>query len=401
VRTMHILIIPSWYPSRKGDVSGIFFRDQAIALQKAGCKVGVLTLQQRSLVDLKSILTGRYDASYELDSGVHTYSQHTMKWFPGFPSLHALMWRVLGLRLFSKYVKEQGWPDLIHVHSMVNSGIIANAIREKFDIPYVVTEHSTDFARGKVTGKKRLIMKKIAKGASLRFAVSSPFGRLLTIFFGSEASEWKTVPNAVNEKFFQVSDSVFNEDGFIFLNICLLTEKKGVDLLLRAFSKAFKDLPDVKLRIGGDGPQREFLEQLAQDLNISDQVTFLGMLSRDHVYDEMGAADAFVLSSVFETFGVVVAESLARGKPVISTCSGGPEDIVQEDDGILVPVNDIESLASAIFRLYEQYGIYDADKIRVSCYQRFSEQAVSRILMSHYHNVLEGGNNSSWLDSHK
>ncbi|PQP32811.1 glycosyltransferase family 4 protein, partial [Desulfobacteraceae bacterium SEEP-SAG10] len=106
------------------------------------------------------------------------------------------------------------------------------------------------------------------------------------------------------------------------------------------------------------------LQKLAQDLGIGDCVTFLGKLDRTQVLKEMNQCQAFVLSSEFETFGVVVIEALSQGKPVIATRCGGPEEILHAGNGILVQKNDKKSLADAMVCLRNDYLNYDSDCIR-------------------------------------
>jgi glycosyltransferase involved in cell wall biosynthesis len=96
----------------------------------------------------------------------------------------------------------------------------------------------------------------------------------------------------------------------------------------------------------------------------------------------------FVLSSLVETFGVVVAEALAMGVPVVATRSGGPESIVGADDGLLVPPGDELALADAMAVMVETRGDYNADLIRKRCIDRFSGAAVADALSGIYCRAL-------------
>lgn len=179
-----------------------------------------------------------------------------------------------------------------------------------------------------------------------------------------------------------------DKDRFGFVNIALLTEKKGVHNLIRAFAKSFPKDPSVVLDIGGDGTERPRLEALAVNLGVTDRVRFLGALDRDQVAQAMARANAFVLASRYETFGVVVIEALALGKPVIATRCGGPESIVREQDGLLVPPDDIDALAEAMRTMRSNYGRYQSADIRANCIARYSEQAVVERLTRVYTQVL-------------
>lgn len=384
---MHILIIPSWYPTHPGDIGGSFFREQALAVHKQGCKVGVIYLQLRSLRDARSVFTGPYGLEISEDEGLHTYCQHGVQWFPKLRRLQAQHFVRTGLRLFKAYIKDHGLPDIIHVHSLLYAGSVAAEIRRRCGIPYVVTEHSSGFARNRYTPSQLRQAAVAAKTASRCFAVSEAFCQLMANALSTSAKDWHYLPNPVNHRFLEAPFRTKQENRFIFLHISLLDPNKAVDYLIHSFAKAYAGFAQVELRIGGDGQMRKDLEQLVKKLGISNQVRFLGKLSREIVLKEMQRSDAFVLSSRYETFGVVVVEALALGKPVIATRCGGPESIVGDGDGILVPIEDVDGLAHAMGSLRANYGRYNPDAIRASCAARYSERAVVDRLIAEYRAV--------------
>lgn len=385
---MHVLIIPSWYPRKPGDINGCFFREQAIALRKHGCKVGVIYPELRSLRNWKSIFSEQNGISSELDERVATYRSKGMNWFPRTvtPALKLFVWH--GLRLYARYVAEHGVPDVVHVHSLLNAGPLAAEIRKKYAVPFVVTEHSSAFARKLVSATGLLIAQNVASTASRKCAVSSAFADLLDKSVGSENRRWEEMPNIVNERFCSFELRPNESKNFEFINVALMTENKCQANILHAFSRISKVNPNIRLTLGGDGPVRSQLEQLAHDLGIAEKVKFTGMLTREQVLAAMAAADAFVLSSRYETFGVVVIEALALGKPVIATRCGGPESIVRKEDGILILVDDVDALAAAMIKMVENRNDYDPAEIRKACSARFSEAAIAKRLMNTYADVV-------------
>jgi len=387
---MHILIIPSWYPEHKTDISGSFFREQALALKKHGHRVGVIYPQLRSFLAWKSAFTGKNGVEQQLDNGMPTLRFHSMAWFPLVPDGNTCLWLQLGLRLYAKYAHRYGQPDLIHAHSMLNAGSLARRIKWRYGIPFVITEHKSAYARDCLRKPQLLRVRSIAECASGRFAVSQPFCILLEKLLGPAVGTWEEMPNVVEQRFvdYALTDTVRNTDSFVFLNVALLTENKGVHTLISAFAKAFGNDPSVVLNIGGDGSERPRLEALARHLGVSDRVQFLGALTREQVAEAMAQADAFVLSSRYETFGVVIIEALAMGRPVVATRCGGPESIVRRQDGLLVSPGDGDGLSDAMRRLREGYGQYQAEEIRAACTARFGEQAVSARLTEAYTKVL-------------
>lgn len=387
---MHILIIPSWYPSSSSDIGGSFFREQALALAKNGCRVGVICPVQRSLRQWSSIFRGRYGLAEENDCGLPTLRWHGMRWFPRVPYVNRAILIRQGLRLFKEYVARHGTPDILHAHSTLYGGIIAYAINKLTGIPYVITEHSTAYARNLIRPSEKHVAMEAVMHASHLMAVSASFGELLQNYFGAEAGQWFPVPNIVSNQFTKAPLSISNQskNTFTFLCVALLTSKKAIDNLIVSFADAFKNDPQVALRIGGDGPERLALEDLARSAGITSQVRFLGTLTREQVVQEMANTDVFVLPSHFETFGVVVIEALAMGKPVVATRCGGPESILRPQDGELVSTNDIQTLSAAMQKVRREFNDYNPQEIRKSCLARYGEAAITARLKAVYSEVL-------------
>ena len=386
---MHILIIPSWYPCNAKDIGGSFFREQAIALRKYGCKVGVIYPKLRSLRNWRSIFSGDNIISVETDEGVKTYRSSGMNWFPRTIALASKLFVWHGCRLYDRYVAENGVPDIVHVHSLLYAGSVAARICRKYSVPFVVTEHSSAFASNLISNKELIIAKQASSTASKKFAVSNEFAILLDNLLCSGSESWDEMPNIVSQQFLNYELPLTrNNNCFNFINIGLMNENKKQANILHAFAETCKRYPDARLTLGGDGPERPQLQQLTNDLGITGKVKFTGLLSREQVLSEVANADVFVLSSRYETFGVVVIEALALGKPVIATRCGGPESILRKEDGILIPLNDINALAVAMRQLLENRTDYDSAEIREACRERYSEATVATRLKQVYAEVV-------------
>ncbi|ALV56182.1 MULTISPECIES: glycosyltransferase [Burkholderia] len=127
--------------------------------------------------------------------------------------------------------------------------------------------------------------------------------------------------------------------------------------LLRAYAQWRARRPDaVDLVLLGDGPDRAALEQLADELRIRDAVHFMGYCANPFPY--VRAAEALVLSSRYEGFGMVLGEAMALGTPVLAAdCPTGPRDMLDDGRaGLLVPVGDVDAMSAALERL-----VTDAD----------------------------------------
>lgn len=387
---MHILIIPNSYPTDFDPVIGTFFQQQAYALKSAGYKVGVVVPQYRSLRKLKvnNLLRWPRGESYHIEKGIPVYQYHSWSWFSLIKFLRRRFWVETGLKLFQKYINDYGKPDIVHAHVAWLAGDLAFLIRQYYNIPYVLTEHSSAYARGLMNKRQIHWVKKIFQQADKRIVVSPELGKLLESLLGEAiVSPWIWIPNIVESRFRPVNKSTSGA-FYRFLNIAIMKENKGQEDLLRAFAARFKGNEAVQLRFGGDGPLEKTLKQLSVKLGIAKQVSFLGRLTRDEVVSEMQSCDAFVLPSHYETFGVVLIEALACGKPVVATACGGPESIVNANNGILVPPRDIIALGDALVRMFETSDNYVAENIYQDCLSRFGEQAVVSQLSDIYKEIV-------------
>ena len=136
------------------------------------------------------------------------------------------------------------------------------------------------------------------------------------------------------------------EHAPLLLALARLHPKKGLDILLRALV----DLPNVYCWIAGDGPLRHALPKLARELGIADRVKFLGW--RNDRAAMLATCDVCVFPSRYEPFGTVTIESWAAGKPLVATAAAGPAAYVKnEENGLLVPIDDVDALNYAIARI--------------------------------------------------
>jgi glycosyltransferase involved in cell wall biosynthesis len=384
---MHVLIIPSWYPDYSKDINGVFFREQALALRKNGCQVGVIYPKLRSLRNWRTVLDGG-GIVYENDDGVETYRSYGVQWFISMPSGFKRLWVYHGLKLFKKYIKAHGMPDIVHVHSMLYAGLLACELKLLYGVPFVITEHSTEYARQLINPVDLLLARNIARNAAANFAVSTCFSNLLDELVPC-SHPWRVLPNIVSQIFLDYPlKQKASHQSFNFINIAMMSDKKKQKNILIAFAKVFGNSENITLTIGGDGPEMPQLKELSRTLGVSDRVCLPGSLSRQQVLDLMVVSDAFVLSSQYETFGVVVIEALALGLPVIATRCGGPESIVRDEDGLLIPIEDISSLAIAMKTIYDNRLKYNAEEIRTACSDRYSEKSVAEQLKTIYAEIV-------------
>ena len=379
---MNILIIPSWYATNSNPTNGSFFREQAMALKEAGHNVIVAFVEVR--LASRDLFSEKVDIKD--DNGIKTYRIIQGK-IPKTGNIGTVIAFRRGLIKIIKNLYNRENIDIVHLHSCIWGGIGAVSASRKLNIPLVITEHSSYYSRYRVKMIEKLILRYSFKSANKVISVSNSLREIISKY----KSNIEVIPNMVDcDKVLSIINKKNNlgEEGqFTFLSLCYLKKNKGIDILIRAFSTYFRG-KEVKLIIAGDGPERESLENLSKELGILEQVEFKGALNRDEVYKVMSNCNIFVLPSRFETFGVVLIEALANGKPVISTRNGGANDIVTDENGILVDIDDIEGLGKAMVDLKLNYNKYNEEEIRNSCINKYSKKIITRQLEKVYSELI-------------
>lgn len=389
---MHILWIPSWYPTAEDPIMGIFFKEQAIALMEEGHQVGVIYPEMRPLKQLAWSLAkkNRFQITHAVEDGLPTYRLHGWNLFPKMEQIKRQVWIKNSFKLAKKYFKDYGQPDLIHAHSTFWGGMAAHAISKKFSIPYVVTEHQDVFLHGKIFSKdfsscwtKPYINDTLNKASGV-IAVSQQLMNCLQSFMHEQPI---VIPNSVDTHFFSLPATRPEAKPFRFLTVANLIPIKNIELLLRSFQKVREKDPSICLEIVGDGEERARLEAISAQLGLTQSVIFSGkMIERSLVRKAFHRAHAFVLPSNFETFGVVLIEALSTGLPVIATKAGGPQDIVSEKVGKLISPGNAEELSQAM--LYIRHTPYDSNTIRQHAVHLFDKKKVAASLVTEYQRAL-------------
>jgi glycosyltransferase involved in cell wall biosynthesis len=295
-------------------------------------------------------------------------------------TMGAKLWAALSHHLVVTYVRRFGVPDVIHAQAALWAGRVAIRLAHTLSRPCVVTEHSSAVLRDALKPAERQEVIRIYRQADAALAVSRVLQAAVDRFAGRPRGP--VVPNAVDFDFFSLPAEPRRRQPFTFVCVSNLVANKQVDKLIAAFARASVSSPASRLVIVGDGPDAERLRQLATQSAVSGQIEFTGGLLPEGVRARLWAANALVLPSAFETFGVVLVEALATGIPVISTRCGGPEDIVDPTVGFLVDPNDDAALAETMVTVTRR--TYMEGDLRREAMARFSFDSVARRLLDIY-----------------
>lgn len=394
---MNLFLLPSWYPSASVPLSGSFTQEQAQAIAALAPDIRVIVsrwgqgdngLPMRNVPRMLRQLGWRLRQKHDVVEGDGNWWEvfnPALEFSERTPWGHAKQFLAVNRRNFQLAQQRFGRIDLIHAHVSYPGGYIASLLSQEFGVPYVLTEHMSPFPFPNLMRGSQPVpaIAQAFQKAATSIAVSPSLSQRAASF-GYPAP--RVIPNMVDERAFDVGQP--SSSKMVFFTLCGISEQKGIDHLLDAIALWNPPAEHFEFRIGGDGPQRAAYQAKAQALGLVDRVRWLGPVSRTQAPKLFTDCHIYVMPSRHETFGVVYAEAIASGKPIIATRCGGPEFIVNATNGVLVDVGDVPALSQAMQTMAAHWADYSPQAIRQDFEQRFSRAAVVRQLRALYQEVL-------------
>ncbi|MEQ9426687.1 MAG: glycosyltransferase [Cyclobacteriaceae bacterium] len=395
---MNVFTIPSWYPSESNPIYGIFIKEQveALARNHPEHNFGVSTWGQGNesnllwakdhIRNLSKVLNLNKASEKGILSNFWEYHTATFIWTRKFLKGNKKGIIQANRKNLIKFQHQFGKVDVIHAQAVYPAGYIALALSKEFKIPYVITSRMSPFPFDEFVNKKQIdpIIDIPLKNASNLIAISKPLETRLNELGYKHTT---VIHNLANEQFFKPIE-ISPSEQVIFLTSGRLVPQKGIDILLEAValtktktSKAFS------LLIAGEGPEKAVLKDQTKKLELNN-VGWLGELNREQTREAIQRCSCFVLASRHETFGNVLTEAIACGKPIIATACGGPEDIVNDTNGLLAEAESPKELADRMFDMIESYGHYDSAAIRKDFEERFSSKVITPRIIDLYREVV-------------
>ncbi len=343
----HVLVLPSWLPAKWGEEGGTFFIEQTEIMSRlADWKINMLIPQARSywqvkrrnLPQVRGVEVENLD-NVEIWRGYFIYYKwRKTRW----------AWSTFGEQLFLQYVEKHGMPDFLWVQAILNAGYLAQYLHKKYNIPYFIHEHAPLYGRETIPHFARKRIKKIIDSSFYCAAVGEPLRLAMLKQIDVAENKISVVCNPVGLEFISPIMNRDSKTPFVFISTCFLRRGKNVDSILRAFATLRSEKRDVKLIIIGNGEKRQKLEALTVELNLQNEVQFLGLQNREQIREHLQNADAFVAASEYETFGLALVESLSSGLPVVTTRTGIAEYIINDENGVLANSAAPDDIAEAM-----------------------------------------------------
>lgn len=317
------------FPPHVGGV-GVHIHTLSKKLVEEGHEVYVITYPHKEIKDI---------------DGIHVIGTKGLN----IPGVRGLMFKMNAKKALEELLEKED-IDIIHGHYLFPAGAAAVEVGKEHGIKTYVTAHGSDmFELYKKQPFMRSPVKKVLRDADGVFAVSNALKHeIIATGVTGIANKTKLSWNSVDiNKFSSKAIDSFKkenklEDKPIVLFVGNLIKRKNVESLLEAKKVSQSD---YYLVIVGDGPLFKKLSKKVEEENIHD-VIFTG--SRNDVENIIPSCDVLVLPSYSESFGLVLIEALACGKPVIGSDVGGITEIINNDVGLLVNPNKVSSIAKAI-----------------------------------------------------
>ncbi|HAV11234.1 MAG TPA: hypothetical protein DCX32_01690 [Candidatus Moranbacteria bacterium] len=257
---------------------------------------------------------------------------------------------------FSKKLFEENTYDLTHSFFTVPCGAISLAFQLTRKVPYVISLRGSDVpGYSERFSALYWILKPLIRVIWSRaaFVVANSEDLRELALETDKKKEIKVIYNGVDIlKFSPKKESRPSDKFIITLGGTRITARKGISYLIEAVEKIQGKYPQIFVKILGDGSDREDLEKMVKDLKLDDRIVFIGRVPSEEIPPYYQEASLFVLPSLNEGMSNAMLEALASGLPIISTDTGGANELVEEGkNGFLVKMKDSDDIAEKICKI--------------------------------------------------
>lgn len=293
-----------------------------------------------------------------------------------------------------RHLKEGGFT-VLQTHGY-KANFLGMIVHKMTGIPWVAFAHGKTVENWKIRFYTRLDIFAM-KRADRVVAVSKGLYEHQLKPAGIQQSRVRVVHNAIDADTIQPTvpreqmrkELSLPQESFVIGVIGRFSPEKGQDIFVKAVAQASGIGTDLRVLFVGDGPEMDRVKSMARDLGIEDRLIFLGY--RDDIPNLYQAIDVVVIPSRSEGLPNVLLEALAVGKAVIATDVGGIAEVIEHrENGILLPANDVTSLAAALEEIYRNTELYNhiTGNSRQSVKINFSTEARAKNIYSVYQELL-------------
>lgn len=377
---MHVLFLTPWYPNRFDAMSGLFVQKHAQAVARLA-EVSVLYIHADASLKKMSL---EIQSDGNLNEIRVYYPRSRSKIGRGLSYIRAY---IKGIRaVFRRY----GRPKVVHVSVLTRHAVAAYILKCFYGIPYVITEHWTRYMRGMFTGFwHRRITAFVVKRAEAVMPVSEALGKDMRTC-GLNHPNYQVVRNVVDDFFFVSRENTATPQAVKrMVHVCCFAEDAKNNFgLLRALQKLMERRTDFVCYMVGSGPDWVATRDYARYLGLKDHVVFTGEVTPLQVHAHYAAADFSIFFSRYETASVVVAESLSAGCPVLCSDLDAIAEVMNEESGRRVGVEDEAALVMAADWMLSHAHTFSAAAMQQKARSLFSAEVVGGQFFAIYQAAL-------------
>ncbi|TFV60347.1 glycosyltransferase family 1 protein [Mycobacterium sp. PS03-16] len=245
-------------------------------------------------------------------------------------------------------------PDVVHAHDWLVAHP-AVALAGFFDVPLVSTIHATEAGRhagwvaGATSRQVHAVESWLVRESDSLIACSASMSEEISTLFGPGLGEIRVIRNGIEAQRWPYARRHTRSGPARLLYLGRLEYEKGVHDAIAALPRIRRTHPGTTLTVAGDGTQLQWLIEQTRKHKVRRAVTFVGRLDHDELVAMLHTADAAVLPSHYEPFGIVALEAAATGTPLVTSTAGGlGEAVIDGETGVSFPPRDVPALAAAV-----------------------------------------------------
>jgi glycogen(starch) synthase len=245
-------------------------------------------------------------------------------------------------------------PDLVHAHDWLVAHP-AIALAEFFDVPLVSTIHATEAGRhsgwvsGPISRQVHAVESWLVRESDSLITCSASMSDEITELFGPDLAEIRVIRNGIDAQLWPFAPRHTRNGAPQLLYVGRLEYEKGIQDAIAALPRIRRAHPGTTLTIAGDGTQQDWLVEQARKHKVLKATRFVGRLGHDELVQALQSADAAVLPSHYEPFGIVALEAAATGTPLVTSTAGGlGEAVIDGETGMSFAPRDVAGIAAAV-----------------------------------------------------
>jgi glycosyltransferase involved in cell wall biosynthesis len=381
---MNILFLASWYPTETNPNFGVFIKEHAHSIHTTENNIVVIAIVIHRSNDLLKVEFSDFNDEFGVRTVlIEIYSRFRDVIYHFLPLQYFYINKV-----FKKHIQTDFQPDIFHSNVIFPAGILGNWLSQKHKKPHIITEHWTRVRQFANIPILSLLGRKAYNNA-VRILPVSEFLKteICNSFSIFNNNKFTIVGNVIDSKLFYYKKKESNPNELRLCSIATWTylkhPAKQPELIINAIAKIQDSYPKkIKLTMIGGGNKVPELIKLCETLKVDAE--FTGYLHKNEIVKKLHESDFFVHPTNIETFGVVVAEAILTGTPVVCSDDSALREIVNDSNGVLCK-NTVESWAEALIKLEEIK--FDREKFSSEMKTKFNLENIGTLINTVYKSI--------------